>query len=167
MADGHSALLEDHPVNNQPKNLLLDLKGWIDERGANACAECLKSFQEPDCLLTFAALPAEFVKPLAQMSGMVLDLPTAFLQLIQLDRGRLVGIDQPRDLAVQGLELALQARAFALICCATIKTGHPATICHTSDGGAVSGGQADVKPEAASGGSPEGQALQQFVCQTS
>ncbi len=115
VADGHSALVEDHPVNNQPKNLLLDLKGWIDERGANACAERLKSFQEPDCLLTFAALPAEFVKPLAQMSGMVLDLPTAFLQLIQLDRGRLVGIDQPRDLAVQGLELALQARAFALI----------------------------------------------------
>src|SRR3954470_22198735 len=52
-------------------------------------------------------------------------------------------------------------------CCATIKTGHPATICHTSDGGAVSGGQADVKPEAASGGSPKGQALQKFACQTS
>ena len=44
----------------------------------------------------------------------------------------------------------------ALGCCATIKTGHPATICHTSDGGAVSDGQADVKPEAASGGSPKG-----------
>src|SRR3954452_6637703 len=42
------------------------------------------------------------------------------------------------------------------VCCATIKTGHPATICHTSDGGTVSGGQADVKPEAASGGSPKG-----------
>ena len=115
MADGHSALLEDHPVNNQPQNLLLDLKGWIDEGGANACAERLKSFQEPDCLLTFAALSAEFVKPLAQVPGVILDLPTAFLQLIQLDRGRLVGIDQPPDLAVQGLELALQARAFALI----------------------------------------------------
>jgi hypothetical protein len=37
-----------------------------------------------------------------------------------------------------------------------VKTGHLATIYHTSDGGAVSGGQADVKPEAASGGSPEG-----------
>ena len=66
-------------------------------------------------MLTFAALSAEFVKPLAQVPGVILDLPTAFLQLIQLDRGRLVGIDQPPDLAVQGLELALQARAFALI----------------------------------------------------
>jgi cysteine synthase A len=45
---------------------------------------------------------------------------------------------------------------YVWLCCATIKTGHPATICHTSDGGAVSGGQADVKPEAASGGSPKG-----------
>jgi putative transposase len=47
-------------------------------------------------------------------------------------------------------------KAIAEECCATIKTGHPATICHTSDGGAVSGGQAGVKPEAASGGSPKG-----------
>ena len=115
MADGHSALFEDHPVNNQPKNLLLDLKGWIDEGLPDACAERLKSFQEPDCLLTFAALSAEFVKPLAQVPGVILDLPTAFLQLIQLDRGGLVGIDQPPDLAVQGLELALQAQALALI----------------------------------------------------
>jgi hypothetical protein len=37
------------------------------------------------------------------------------LKVIQLDRGRLVGIDQPRDFAVQGLEPALQARALALI----------------------------------------------------
>jgi hypothetical protein len=115
VADGHSALVEDHPVNHQPKNLLLDLKGWIDEGLPDACAERLKSFQEPDCLLTFAALSAEFVKPLAQVPGVILDLPTAFLQLIQLDRGGLVGIDQPPDLAVQDLELALQARAFALI----------------------------------------------------
>ena len=113
--DGHSALFEDDPVNNQPQNLLLDLKGWIDQGGAHACAERLKSFQEPDTLLPFAALPAEFVKPLAQVPGVVLDLPTAFLQLIQLERGGLVGIDQPPDLAVQDLELALQARAFALI----------------------------------------------------
>ena len=42
------------------------------------------------------------------------------------------------------------------VCRATIKTPRPATICHTSDGGAMSGGQADVKPEAASGGSPKG-----------
>ena len=90
MADCHSALLEDHPVDDQPQNLLLDLKGWIDEGGANACAERLKSFQEPDCLLTFAALSAEFVKPLAQVSGVILDPATAFLQLIQLDRGGLV-----------------------------------------------------------------------------
>jgi hypothetical protein len=52
-----------------------------------------------------------------------------------------------------GGSVALEAM---IDCCATIKTGHPATICHTSDGGAVSGGQADVKPEAASGGSPKG-----------
>ena len=33
------------------------------------------------------------------------------------------------------------------LCCATIKTPRPATIWHTSDGGAASGGQAGVKPE--------------------
>jgi hypothetical protein len=57
-----------------------------------------------------------------------------------------------RQLPGQGDRRALEAEP----CCATIKTGHPATICHTSDGGAVSGGQAGVKPEAASGGSPKG-----------
>src|SRR3954471_24155008 len=31
--------------------------------------------------------------------------------------------------------------------CATIKTPRPATICHTSDGGAAFGGQVGVKPE--------------------
>src|SRR3954463_4341550 len=46
-------------------------------------------------------------------------------------------------------------------CCASIKTPRPATICHTSDGGAAFGGQAGVKPEAARGGGPKGQALHQ------
>lgn len=41
------------------------------------------------------------------------------------------------------------------ICCASIKTPRPATIWHTSDGGAASGGQAGVKPEAARGGGPK------------
>ena len=115
MADCHSALLEDHPVDDQPQNLLLDLKGWIDEGGANACAERLKPFQEPDSLLALGALPAQSTKPLAQVPGVVLDPATAFLQLIQLDRGGLISIDQPPDFTVQGLELALQAHALALI----------------------------------------------------
>src|SRR3954452_13138000 len=40
-----------------------------------------------------------------------------------------------------GVEAACGLRQASLrdLCCATIKTGHPATICHTSDGGAVSG----------------------------
>src|SRR4051812_50074499 len=42
------------------------------------------------------------------------------------------------------------------MCCATIKTPRPATICHTSDGGAAFGGQTGVKPEAARGGGPKG-----------
>ena len=42
---------------------------------------------------------------------------------------------------VEALEEAL-----ALYCCATIKTPRPATICHTSDGGAAFGGQASPKP---------------------
>src|SRR5688572_32107365 len=48
-----------------------------------------------------------------------------------------------------------------ITCCATIKTPRPATIWHTSDGGAAFGGQAGVKPEAARGGGPKGQALHQ------
>jgi hypothetical protein len=97
VADGHSAVFENDPVDDQPQDLLLDLKGWIDEGGANACAERLKPFQEPDSLLALRALPAQFTKPLAQVPGVVLDPATAFLQLIQLDRGGLVGIDQPPD----------------------------------------------------------------------
>ena len=61
-------------------------------------AQHLKSFQEPDCLLTFAALSAEFVKPLAQVPGVILDLPTVFLQLIQLDHG-VSDISTPRSLS--------------------------------------------------------------------
>ena len=53
------------------------------------------------------------------------------------------------------------------VCRATIKTPRPATICHTSDGGAAFGGQAGVKPEAARGGGPKGQALQQLDSRTS
>jgi hypothetical protein len=52
-------------------------------------------------------------------------------------------------------------------CCATIKTPRPATICHTSDGGAAFGGQVGVKPEAARGGGPKGQALHQLDSRTS
>ena len=52
-------------------------------------------------------------------------------------------------------------------CCASIKTPRPATIWHTSDGGAASGGQAGVKPEAARGGGPKGQALHQLDSRTS
>ena len=53
------------------------------------------------------------------------------------------------------------------LCCATIKTPRPATIWHTSDGGAAFGGQAGVKPEAARGGGPKGQALHQLDSRTS
>src|SRR3954451_11062115 len=115
MSDRHSALFKDDPVNHQPKDLLLDFKGGIDEGVANACAERLKSLQEPDPLLAFATLATQFVQPLAQVPGVVLDLPTVFLQFIEFDRARLIGIDQPPDLTVQGLELTLQARALALI----------------------------------------------------
>src|SRR4051794_27312802 len=55
----------------------------------------------------------------------------------------------------------------AAVCCASIKTPRPATICHTSDGGAAFGGQAGVKPEAARGGGPKGQALHQLDGRTS
>lgn len=115
MANGHFALFEDDPINNQPQNLLLDLKRWIDQGLANACAERLKPLQKPDSLPALGALSAKFTKPLAQVPGVIFNLPTAFFQLIQLDRGHLVSIDQPRDFTVQGLELALQARALALI----------------------------------------------------
>jgi hypothetical protein len=115
VADGHSALVEDHPVNHQPQNLLLDLKGWIDEGLPDAGAEPLEPLQEPDCLFALGALPAQFTEPVAQVPGVIVNPATAFFQLIQLDRGRLVGINQPRNFAVQGFELALQARAFALI----------------------------------------------------
>ena len=53
------------------------------------------------------------------------------------------------------------------VCRATIKTPRPATICHTSDGGAAFGGQAGVKPEAARGGGPKGPALHQLDGRTS
>src|SRR3954447_23662482 len=59
------------------------------------------------------------------------------------------------------------ARAASVACCASIKTPRPATICHTSDGGAAFGGQAGVKPEAARGGGPKGQALHQLDGRTS
>src|SRR4051794_2540317 len=53
------------------------------------------------------------------------------------------------------------------VCCATIKTPRPATIWHTSNGGAAFGGQAGVKPKAARGGGPKGQALHQLGNRTS
>src|SRR3954466_11437054 len=53
-------------------------------------------------------------------------------------------------------------RERSLFCCASIKTPRPATICHTSDGGAAFGGQAGVKPEAARGGGPKRPALHQI-----
>src|SRR4051812_8248836 len=49
------------------------------------------------------------------MPAMVLDLPPTLLQLLQLDRAGLIGVDQSPDLAVQHLELALDARALALV----------------------------------------------------
>jgi len=63
--------------------------------------------------------------------------------------------------------VSFAAHDFFRICCATIKTPRPVTICHTSDGGAGFGGQAGVKPEAVRGGGPKGQALRRFDCQTS
>src|SRR3954452_23439885 len=53
-----------------------------------------------------------------------------------------------------------------LWCCATIKTPRPATIRHTSDGRAAFGRQVGVKPEAARGGGPKGQALHQLDSRT-
>ena len=49
------------------------------------------------------------------MPGMILDLSPTLLQLVQIDRGRLIGVDQPPDLTVQGLEVALDARALAFV----------------------------------------------------
>ena len=105
----HQAVVREDTVNDQPKDFCR-LERRIDESVANAGAERLKPFQQPDFLLPLRALAADLVEPLAQMPAMVLDLPTTFLQLVQLDRAGLIGIDQPPDLAVQRLELALQTR---------------------------------------------------------
>ena len=72
--------------------------------------------------------------------------------------------------AMSGAFLSLTSRfceKLPIKCCATIKTPRPATIWHTSDGGAAFGGQAGVKPEAARGGGPKGQALHQLDGRTS
>src|SRR3954453_2224284 len=83
------------------------------------------------------------------------------------------GIDTEAARALkQRLEAAPEAREYGLRvwfdkdCCASIKTPRPATICHTSDGGAAFGGQAGVKPEAARGRGPKGQALHQIFRRT-
>jgi hypothetical protein len=84
-------------------------------------------------------------------------------------RDRIAAYAFPRG----GVEVVRASRGYTLYsrrtdgCCATIKTPRPATICHTSDGGAAFGGQAGVKPEAARGGGPKGQALHQLDGRTS
>src|SRR3954454_13919206 len=115
VTDDHLVVHEDHPVDDQPQDLLPDLERRIDERVANAGTERLEPLQQPDPPPPLRAVAADLVEPLPQMPAMVLDLPPTLLQLLQLDRAGLIGVDQPPDLAVQHLELALDARALALV----------------------------------------------------
>ena len=115
MTDDHLVVREDHPVDDQPQDLLPDLERRVDERVANAGAERLEPLQQPELPLPLRAVAADLVEPLPQMPAMVLDLPPTLLQLLQLDRAGLIGVDQPPDRAVQHLELALDARALALV----------------------------------------------------
>src|SRR5689334_2200966 len=115
VTDDHLVVRVDHPVDDQPQDPLPDLERRVDERVANAGAERLEPLQQPDLPLPLRAVAADLVEPLPQMPAMVLDLPPTLLQLLQLDRAGLIGVDQPPDRAVQYLELALDARALALV----------------------------------------------------
>src|SRR3954449_6410734 len=115
VTDDHLVVREDHPVDDQPQDPLPDLERRVDERVAKAGAKRLETPQQPDLPLPLRAVAADLVEPLPQMPAMVLDLPPTLLQLLQLDRAGLIGVDQPPDRAVQHLELALDARALALV----------------------------------------------------
>ena len=82
VTDDHLVVREDHPVDDQPQDLLPDLERRIDERVANAGTERLEPLQQPDLPLPLRAVAADLVEPLPQMPAMVLDLPPTLLQLL-------------------------------------------------------------------------------------
>src|SRR3954452_18355575 len=90
VTDDHLVVREDHPVDDQPQDLLPDRERRIDERVANAGAERLEPLQQPDLPLPLRGVAADLVEPLPQMPAMVLDLPPTLLQLLQLDRAGLI-----------------------------------------------------------------------------
>ena len=64
MTDDHLVVREDHPVDDQPQDLLPDLEWRIEEGVANAGAERLEPLQQPDLPLPLRASTADLVEPL-------------------------------------------------------------------------------------------------------
>src|SRR3954470_17925779 len=73
VTDDHLVVREDHPVHDQPQDLLPDLERRIDQRVANARPEALEPLQQPDLPLPLRAVAADLVEPLPQMPAIVLD----------------------------------------------------------------------------------------------
>lgn len=63
VADDKHIRLDDHPIDDQPEDFLLGVKGRIDERVPNAVTERLQALQQPKFLLTFRVLPVDLVEP--------------------------------------------------------------------------------------------------------
>jgi len=57
VVNGELRVLHDDAVHDQPKHLLLHLEGRLLERVLDACAEGVRSFHEPELLLSLRLLP--------------------------------------------------------------------------------------------------------------
>src|SRR5512143_2651302 len=106
VANDHPCLLDDDAVDHKLEHPLLDLKGRVDESVPNAAAEALQPLQQTEFAFTVLSLPIDLRDPLPQEPAMVGDPTPPLLEFVKGDCTRLVGINQPLRLAVQGRQLA-------------------------------------------------------------
>ncbi len=85
VADDERIRLDDHPINDQPEDVLLGFERRIDELVSDAVTERLQALQQPEFLLTFRVLTVDLVEPGPQVATMVFDLPPALLQFHKRD----------------------------------------------------------------------------------
>jgi len=85
VADDERIRLDDHPIDDQPEDVLLGFERRIDERVPNAVTERLQALQQPEFLLTFRVLTVDLVEPGPQVATMVFDLSPALLQFHKRD----------------------------------------------------------------------------------
>ncbi len=113
VADDKPILLDDHLIDHQPQDALPGLERRVGELVPDAVAERVQTLQQPEFLLTLRMLTVDLVAPGSQVAAMVVDLPSALLQLLKRDCCRLVCVDQALDLTFRHLELPSNARLFA------------------------------------------------------